>query len=124
MSAELGLDHSGSAVVSLPGREGVDHAGHAGLGQDEYVDLRGQVAGLVGDDRVMSFRVARLQRLERPTPGSRHVVLLADSGKLRQTAPVPICDRSEIDAFVTDAAITEAQRASLPPGTRLLVAQV
>jgi DeoR family fructose operon transcriptional repressor len=53
-----------------------------------------------------------------------HVVLLADSAKLRQTAPVPICDHSEIDAFVTDAAITEAQRAALPLGTRLLVAEI
>jgi DeoR/GlpR family transcriptional regulator of sugar metabolism len=51
------------------------------------------------------------------------VVLLADAGKLRQTAPVPICGYSAIEAFVTDASITERQRAALPPRLRLLVAQ-
>jgi DeoR/GlpR family transcriptional regulator of sugar metabolism len=53
-----------------------------------------------------------------------HVVLLADAAKLRQTAPVPVCGYADVDAFVTDDAITEAERAALPPGTRLLVARV
>jgi DeoR family fructose operon transcriptional repressor len=50
------------------------------------------------------------------------VVLLADAGKLRQTAPVRICDYDEIDAFVTDATITKADRAELSTATHLVIA--
>lgn len=53
---------------------------------------------------------------------AERVVLLADSSKLRQTAPVPICDYDRIDALVTDGAITDAERAGLAGRTRLLVA--
>jgi len=50
------------------------------------------------------------------------VVLLADSTKLRQTAPVPICAYDRIDALVTDGGITAAERAELSAGTRLVLA--
>jgi DeoR family fructose operon transcriptional repressor len=52
---------------------------------------------------------------------AERVVLLADAGKLHQTAPVPICDYSEIDALVTDDAITDAERAELSARTRLVI---
>jgi DeoR family fructose operon transcriptional repressor len=41
---------------------------------------------------------------------AERVVLLADSAKLRQTAPVPICDYDRIDVLITDDAITDADR--------------
>jgi DeoR/GlpR family transcriptional regulator of sugar metabolism len=53
---------------------------------------------------------------------AERVVLLADSSKLRRTAPVPICGYDRIDAFVTDDAITGAERAGLAGETTLLVA--
>lgn len=51
-----------------------------------------------------------------------HVILLADSSKLRQTAPVQICDHDRLDVIVTDDAITGEDRGALPAGTTLLVA--
>lgn len=50
------------------------------------------------------------------------VVLLADSSKLRQTAPVSICDYDQIDAFITDDAVTDADRSHLASATRLVIA--
>ncbi|WBB69206.1 DeoR/GlpR family DNA-binding transcription regulator [Micromonospora sp. WMMD812] len=50
------------------------------------------------------------------------VVLLADSSKLRQTAPVPICDYVQLDAVITDAGATDADRAQLASVTSLLIA--
>ncbi len=55
---------------------------------------------------------------------AERVVLLADSSKLRQTAPVPICDYERLDALVTDDGVTEDDRAYLAAGTGLLVADV
>jgi DeoR family fructose operon transcriptional repressor len=53
---------------------------------------------------------------------AEHVVLLADSSKLRQTAPVPVCDHTRLDVIVTDEAISDAERAGLSARTNLLVA--
>jgi DeoR/GlpR family transcriptional regulator of sugar metabolism len=50
------------------------------------------------------------------------VVLLADSSKLRQTAPVPICDYDQLDAAITDDAVTDADRAQLASATSLRIA--
>jgi DeoR/GlpR family transcriptional regulator of sugar metabolism len=53
---------------------------------------------------------------------AERVVLLADSSKLRQTAPVPICDYEELDALITDDAITDVDRTYLASSTSLLIA--
>jgi DeoR family fructose operon transcriptional repressor len=53
---------------------------------------------------------------------AERVVLLADSAKLRQTAPVPICDYDRLDALITDDAITDTDRSWLAAGTNLLIA--
>lgn len=53
---------------------------------------------------------------------AERVVLLADSSKLRQTAPVPICAYDRIDALVTDDGISDDDRAALAGRTRLLLA--
>lgn len=53
---------------------------------------------------------------------AERVVLLADSSKLRQTAPIPICDYARLDAIVTDDAITDAERRDLSSGAKLLIA--
>lgn len=50
------------------------------------------------------------------------VVLLADSSKLSQTAPVPICGYDRLDAVVSDDAISSAGRAAMSAETSLLVA--
>lgn len=51
------------------------------------------------------------------------VVLLADSSKLHQTAPVPICGYERLDAFVTDDGITDTARSWFATGrTTILVA--
>jgi DeoR/GlpR family transcriptional regulator of sugar metabolism len=42
-------------------------------------------------------------------PGSS-AQITADSAKLRQTAPVPICDYDRIDVLITDDAVTDADR--------------
>ena len=55
---------------------------------------------------------------------AERVVLLADSSKLRRTAPVPICDYERLDALVTDEGVTADDRAYLATGTGLLVAEV
>jgi DeoR family fructose operon transcriptional repressor len=55
---------------------------------------------------------------------AERVVLLCDSSKVRQTAPVPVCDYDRLDAIVTDDAVSAAARATLSAGTRLLVATV
>ncbi len=55
---------------------------------------------------------------------AERVVLLADSSKLRQTAPVPICDYDRLDALVTDDAVTEDDRSYLAASTGLLIAAV
>jgi DeoR/GlpR family transcriptional regulator of sugar metabolism len=55
---------------------------------------------------------------------AERVVLLADAGKLRQTAPVRICGYDKIDAFVTDATIPEPDRAELSGLTRLVITPV
>jgi DeoR/GlpR family transcriptional regulator of sugar metabolism len=55
---------------------------------------------------------------------AERVVLLADSSKLRQTAPVPICDYDRIDALVTDDGTTGGERAALARRTHLLLAAV
>lgn len=49
------------------------------------------------------------------------VVLLADSTKLRQTAPVPICGYARVDALVTDEEIAETDRTALSAKTELLL---
>ncbi|MGR6318282.1 DeoR/GlpR family DNA-binding transcription regulator [Micromonospora soli] len=53
---------------------------------------------------------------------AERVVLLTDSSKLRQIAPVPICDYGRLDALITDDAITDADRTRLASRTRLLIA--
>lgn len=53
---------------------------------------------------------------------AERVVLLADSAKFRQTAPVPICEYGRLDALVTDAEITGDDRAGLTAGVDLVVA--
>jgi DeoR/GlpR family transcriptional regulator of sugar metabolism len=53
---------------------------------------------------------------------AERVVLLADSSKLRQTAPVPVCDYDRLDAIITDETIADADRAGLSARTNLLVA--
>ncbi|MFL6055501.1 MAG: DeoR/GlpR family DNA-binding transcription regulator [Actinoallomurus sp.] len=53
---------------------------------------------------------------------AERVVLLADSSKLRQTAPVAICDHSELDALITDDAVTNADRSRLAAHTSLVIA--
>jgi DeoR family fructose operon transcriptional repressor len=50
------------------------------------------------------------------------VVLLADSSKLHQTAPVPICGYDRVDALVTDDEITDAERGFLSAETNVVVA--
>ncbi|MBM0224721.1 DeoR/GlpR family DNA-binding transcription regulator [Micromonospora sp. ATA51] len=53
---------------------------------------------------------------------AERVVLLTDSSKLRQIAPVPICDYGRLDALITDDAITDVDRSHLTSRTRLLIA--
>jgi DeoR/GlpR family transcriptional regulator of sugar metabolism len=55
---------------------------------------------------------------------AERVVLLCDSSKLHQTAPVPVCGHDRITAIVTDDAVPAAARAALSEGTRVLVATV
>jgi len=55
---------------------------------------------------------------------AERVVLLADSSKLRQTAPVPICDYDRVDALVTDDGISDGERAALARRTHLMLAAV
>lgn len=52
------------------------------------------------------------------------VVLLCDSSKLRQTAPVRVCGYDRLDAVVTDDAVPAAERAALSAARRVLVAEV
>jgi DeoR/GlpR family transcriptional regulator of sugar metabolism len=54
---------------------------------------------------------------------AERVVLLADSSKLRQTAPVPICEYDQLDALVTDDAITAIEHSWLAEtGVSLVIA--
>lgn len=53
---------------------------------------------------------------------AERVILLADSSKLHQTAPVPVCDYEQLDALVTDEALTETDRSYLAASTNLLIA--
>lgn len=55
---------------------------------------------------------------------AERVVLLCDSSKLRQTAPVPVCDYGRLDAVVTDDAVSAPERTVLSAARRLLVAEV
>lgn len=55
---------------------------------------------------------------------AERVVLLVDSSKLRQTAPIPICDYDQLDMVITDDAIAEVDRCDLAARTRLLIAAV
>ena len=52
-----------------------------------------------------------------------HVVLLADSSKLHQTAPVPVCGYERVDVLVTDEDITDVERSWFTAaGTEVLIA--
>lgn len=55
---------------------------------------------------------------------AERVVVLADSSKLTQTAPVPICSLVRLDAVVTDDGLSDTSRAELSESTELVVAAV
>lgn len=54
---------------------------------------------------------------------AERVVLLADSTKPARTAPVPICGHDRIDAFITDGAISDADRSELAAANLLIAAR-
>jgi DeoR/GlpR family transcriptional regulator of sugar metabolism len=78
------------------------------------LDRRGAYCGTPHDAEVKQAFVAIAD----------HVVLLADSSKLRQIAPIPICGYEEVDTVVTDSAVSKPDRAALAARTTVLTVKV
>ena len=132
------VTHSLPAMAALGDRPGI---GLIGLGGFHHVPTQAftgpDTVAAIGRLRVHTFFLAASSLSRRgaycATPLDAevkrafieiadHVILLADSSKLRQTAPVQICHHDRLDVIVTDDAITGADRGALSAGTTLLVA--
>jgi DeoR/GlpR family transcriptional regulator of sugar metabolism len=135
------VTHSLPAMAALGERPGADLSGLIGLGGLHHAPTR----AFAGPDTVAAIRRLRVHTFFLAASGLDHeaaycgtpldaeakraflavaerVVLLADAGKLRRSAPVRICGWEEVDAFVTDASIPEPDRADLSAVTHLVIA--